>query len=254
MTWETQYLFFSPDPSLLLFVCFASLATYFFHGIVNTVYPPESLQHAWNRQHKGLIMLAMILSLAATVYAGWPFRNQPLPFLAVALAAFLYTAPNLPWKIFRGLQSIAIGKTVYLAAVWTIVTTVLPMWLSQGKAPETFWWFLGHRFFLVLAICILFDRRDLVPDLEKGIKSMATMTPANTLRFVFYASLVLAGTMALGIDNSLINPFLVPVLLLLPQFGNINRQMHEAYYSIFLDGMMAFTALLHAVMAFHFLR
>jgi 4-hydroxybenzoate polyprenyltransferase len=254
MTWETQQLFFTVGLRLLSFVFFATLATYFFHGIVNTVYSPESSQHAWNHRNKRWIFLALILALAATIYVGWNFRHKPLPFAAVALAAFLYTAPNLPWKMFRFLQTFAIGKTVYLAMVWTIVTTMLPMWLSGMEPPELFWWFLGHRFFLLLAICILFDQRDLHVDQQKGVRSMATMTHAETLRIVFYMSLVLAGTMGLVVQFALINPLIIPVLLLLPQFSNFPKPRHDAYYTIFLDGMMAFTALSLAVMTFIILR
>lgn len=254
MTWETQVLFFTVDTGLLSFVFFATLATYFFHGIVNTVYAPESPQHAWNHRNKTWITVAMVISSLTTVYFGWPYRQQPLPFAVVALAAFLYSAPNLPGKIFRFLQTIAIGKTVYLAAVWTIVTTLLPMWLSNLEPPEQFWWFLGHRFFLLLAICILFDQRDVQKDQQKGVKSMATMTHANTLRGIFYMSLLLAGTMGLGLEFSLINPWLIPVLLLVPQFSNVHRERHEAYYTLFLDGMMACTALLQAIKTFVFLR
>jgi 4-hydroxybenzoate polyprenyltransferase len=254
MTWETQQLFLAVDNRMLAFVFFATLATYFFHGLVNTVYAPESPQHQWNHQNKRWIILALILSLMATLFSGWPFRSQPLPFAAVAFAAFLYTAPNLPWKIFRFLQRIAIGKTVYLAMVWTIVTTMLPMWISGMEPQEQFWWFLGHRFFLVLAICILFDQRDFHPDQQKGVRSMATMTNGDTLGWIFYMSLVLAGTMALGMQYSLINPWLIPVLLLLPQFNKIPTQKHDAYYTLFLDGMMACTALLHALLTFAILR
>ena len=254
MTWETQQLFFTVGLRLLSFVFFATLATYFFHGIVNTVYSPESSQHAWNHRNKRWIFLALILALAATIYVGWNFRHKPLPFAAVALAAFLYTAPNLPWKMFRFLQTFAIGKTVYLAMVWTIVTTMLPMWLSGMEPPELFWWFLGHRFFLLLAICILFDQRDLHVDQQKGVRSMATMTHEDTLGWIFYMSLLLAGTMGFGMQNSLINPWLIPVLLLLPQFRKKPTQKHDAYYSLFLDGMMTFTALLHALLTFAIFR
>lgn len=254
MTWETQQLFFTVDDRLLSFVFFATLATYFFHGIVNTVYTPESPQHQWNHQNKHWIILALILSLIATFFSGWPFRHQPLPFVAVALAAFLYTAPNLPWKIFRFLQTVAIGKTVYLAMVWTIVTTMLPMWLNEIETPERFWWFLGHRFFLLLAICILFDQRDLHIDQQKGVRSMATLVNQKTLYSIFIMSLLIAGIMALGIHHSFINPWLIPVLLLLGQFRNARDQRHDAYYSIFLDGMMGFTALAHAAITFIILR
>lgn len=254
MTWETQHLFFTVDTGLLGFVCFATLATYFFHGIVNTVYAPESPQHAWNHRNKRWLLLGLIASVLGTVYFGWPYRNQPFPFVAVALAAFLYTAPNIPWRMFRFLQTIAIGKTVYLAAVWTIVTTLLPMWLTETETPERFWWFLGHRFFLLLAICILFDQRDVHPDQQKGVRSMATMVKQETLHSVFIMSLLLAGLMALGIQPSFINPWLIPVVLLLGQFPKALAQRKEAYYTVFLDGMMACTAVLHVLMSFGNLR
>lgn len=254
MTWETQYLFFTIDAELLGFVGSATLATYYFHGLVNTVYPPEGSQHAWNQRNKGWINLGLLLAVTATLCFGWPFRNQPWPFVFVALAAFLYTAPNLPGKAFRLLQTIAIGKTVYLALVWTMVTTILPMWLSNETPPEHFWWYLGQRFFLLLAICILFDQRDLQADREKGVRSMATMTNGKTLRSIFFMSLLLSAVMSLGIAFSLVNLWLIPVLLLLTQFSLVPKPRHDAYYTLFLDGMMAFTSLLHAAQAFIILR
>lgn len=241
MTWETQYVFFSPNPQLLAFVFSATLATYFFHGLVNTVHTPESRQHVWNQRNKALIIALFILASVSTAYVGWPYRKEPLPFIIVAIGAFLYSAPNIPGKPFQFLQKIAVAKTVYLAMVWTIVTTILPMWVSHLVIPESYWWFLGYRFFLLLAICILFDLRDHQHDALKGIRSMPTMAQADTVRWIYHASLLLAGVFALGIQTNIINPWLVPVLILATQYKVAAQPRHEAYYTLFLDGMMAFT-------------
>lgn len=250
MTWETQDLFAYLDIPLLPFVFSATLTMYYFHGLVNTVYPPESLHQAWNLRYRWLMAVLFLVSLAATIFFFLPFASDPWPFAIPALLSFLYTAPNLPFSIFRRLQQVAMGKTVYLSAIWTYVTTLLPLLLTHRELPEESWWFMGHRFFLVLSICILFDQRDHHSDAGKGVRSMATMAAPGTQRVIYFMSIVLSGIMALGVDASPVNPWLAAVLVMAGQYRWAQQPRHDAYYTIFLDGMMAFTALMHAFMVF----
>ena len=87
------------------------------------------------------------------------------------LLTFLYSAPKLPQKIFRGLRRIAIGKTLYLAFVWVYVTTVLPIIVAGARWHPSFIFFTASRFFFVYACCLIFDYRDREDDRTAGIVS-----------------------------------------------------------------------------------
>lgn len=250
MTWETQELFAHLDLPFLPFVFSATLTMYYFHSLVNTVYTAESDQQAWNQRNRRLLMVLFLLSLAATVFFFLPFAGDPWPFAVAALLSFLYTAPNLPLPFFQKLQQVAMGKTVYLSAIWTYVTALLPLLLTHRDLPAESWWFIGHRFFLILPICILFDQRDHHSDAGKGVRSMATMAAPGTQRVIYLMSVALAGILAMGIDANPINPWLAAALVMAGQYHWAQQPRHDAYYTLFLDGMMAFTALMHAVMVF----
>ncbi len=103
---------------------------------------------------------------------------------------FLYSAPKVPHATFRWLKKIAIGKTIFLAFVWMYVTTLLPFLIADASKQG---WMEAvllsiYRFFLVYAICILFDHRDREEDRAEGIRSLITSLEEPHLDKLYYAS------------------------------------------------------------------
>lgn len=170
----------------------------------------------------------------------------------IAIATFLYSAPNIPLKPFASLRKIAFGKTVYLALVWTYVTTFLPLLVSQGEMDEKFWLFALHRFLLIYPICILFDRRDLHDDKEKGVRTLATMNNEQTLKVAYYGSLTLSATCAAAYASSPVNILLIPVLILFFIYPRRGRERSDVFYFLILDGLMMLSACIHALIVFVF--
>ena len=84
-------------------------------------------------------------------------------------AYFFYSAPKIPLPYFRFLKQVAIGKTIFLTAVWTYVTAILPVFIAGEHFNHEMKWFAASRFFLIYGICILFDYRDRTDDREEGI-------------------------------------------------------------------------------------
>ncbi len=165
------------------------------------------------------------------------------------ILTFLYTAPKIPQRIFVGLRKVAIGKTIFLAMVWMYITTILPFLVSGQEWQASFTWFSGSRFFLIYAICILFDYRDREDDRADGIRSMITYFDEKGINKLFFASLLLfiISTLLLyGKWLGAIDIFvlLVPGLILGMLFNYAKRNFSDYFYYGVLDGLMMLSALL----------
>ncbi|HKH60123.1 MAG TPA: hypothetical protein VKA49_04790, partial [Flavitalea sp.] len=147
--------------------------------------------------------------------------------------------------------------TIFLALVWTYVTTILPIVLAGNQ------WEAGHivfsvgRFFFIYAICIIFDFRDRKQDKRDGIKSMITYFNESGINILFYSCMFvfLITTILLHFYNF---PSFHIICLLLPAFivtalyPFLKRNFSDYLYYFFLDGMMAFSALLTAFSHFNY--
>jgi 4-hydroxybenzoate polyprenyltransferase len=111
------------------------------------------------------------------------------------------------------------------------------------------------RFFFIYAICIIFDFRDREQDKRQGIKSMITYFNENGINILFYGSMLvfLITTIVLHLYNF---PFIHIIGLLFPAivvtglYPFFKRNFSDYLYYFFLDGMMAFPALLTAIFSF----
>jgi len=170
-----------------------------------------------------------------------------------AFITFLYSAPKLPLPFFKDLKKIAIGKTIFLAFVWMYVTTILPIFLA-GKTWQTeYSLFAASRFFLIYAICILFDYRDREDDKHDGIRSMITYFNENGINILFSASLIIffAVTIALYPYNYpayTILILLIPGIITAGLYGYAKKNYSDYLYYFVLDGLMMFSGLLMLIL------
>ncbi len=254
MTWEALHLSNLKDHNLLWFVFFSTLLTYHFHSLVNVVYPASSERHFWNDRNQKILILFMLLALLGTIYFFIPFIRRPIPFLLGGLFTFLYSAPNLKGQAFILLRKIAVGKTLYLAFMWTYATSILPIMALDPGSHDILNAFTGSRFFLVYAICVLFDRRDKLEDQLKGIKALPTLLHENALRKVYFLSLLLSMIFTIIYTwphfNSTTFFLLVPALICLFLFGLTQHRKGDLLYYVLLDGLMMMSAILQAIYLF----
>ncbi len=196
-------------------------------------------------------MLIIIFTLSAIfvfVYT-WRLRNDILFIVIGAVATFLYSAPNIPLRPFLFLRKIAIGKTIFLAGVWTYVTGMLPMLMSSSGLSAGHYYYLGSRLFLVYAICILFDLKDRTEDRKKGIRALPTVLSEKSIRFIYYLSLIfsLASSIMVyrsGIDLAVFIFMVVPMLFCLFIYKEAIHRNDDLFYYVILDGMMMLPAVL----------
>ena len=171
------------------------------------------------------------------------------------LLTFLYSAPKLPHRFANVLKQIAIGKTIFLALVWTYVTSMLPILLTENAWLNEHVLYCVGRFFFIYAICIIFDFRDREQDRREGIKSMITYFSERGVNILFYSSMLvfITTTIALhfyGFSFLICGALLLPALLVTMLYPYAKKNFSDYLYYFFLDGMMAFSALLTAFLPF----
>jgi len=251
MTWQTsQLLLGSPPPVRLVgFVFFATICSYNFHWYLTPKSSAPSRRVLWTHHHKAL---HFVLYLTGLVGAAVYFFYLLHWFFAICFAGFLtflYSAPKVPHPLFKRLREIAVGKTLFLTFVWVYVTTVLPVIVAGARWNFSFVLFTASRFFLIYAICILFDYRDREDDKMQGIRSMITILNEKGIGRLFRISLVLFfgcnfALSAWHYPAFYIFLLIIPGLILAGIYPRAKRNFSDDLYYIVLDGLMAFSGLL----------
>jgi 4-hydroxybenzoate polyprenyltransferase len=233
----------------LSFVFFATLSSYNFHWYLTPDISSENARVRWTQQHK---KLHLALCGVGAIGAGWiflQFIHQWYWLLGAVVLTFLYSAPKLPVGPFYALKKIAIGKTLFLSFVWTYVTTILPIAFDHQSWNQAALLFILSRFFLIYAICIIFDYRDRDYDRKEGIRSMITWFSEQAVNRLFYFTIVLfiISTAALyyyGFSLLTICCLLSTLLFLLPLYPVAKKNFSDYLYYFVLDGLMMFSAIL----------
>lgn len=255
MTWQTIYLYGRLDNNLLLFIFASTFCSYGFHAIVQLPNNIVGTRIQWNHNNRKWLYFSTVVGGCISFYTALPYLSFYQPFVLAGVATFLYSAPNLNWKPFIWLRSIAFGKTLYLALVWTYITTIFPLWIQhQTIFSTTIGLFTCNRFFLVYAICILFDKRDALIDQIKGIKTIATMGNEHIIRWTYHLSLVISFLMALVLGFKMHSAidllyFSIPPAIGLTVYQKSSRST-GLFYDLGLDGLMmlaAFLQLIHII-------
>lgn len=229
------------------FVFFSTLCSYSFHWYLTagSVIPSPRIEWMkYNRQVHTILFFTGLIGAACFFYyllPVWPW------LLVAAVATFLYSAPKIPHPLFRALRKVALGKTIFLAFVWMYVTTILPI-LVSGKAWNiSFTYFAISRFFLVYAICILFDFRDRQDDKAAGIRSLITYLSEKNITSLFYFSIIvfLVSTLLLlssGYSTLSVLLLLVPGIITAALYNYARTHFDDMFYYLLLDGLMALSA------------
>jgi 4-hydroxybenzoate polyprenyltransferase len=190
--------------------------------------------------------------LCGSVFYFYLLKDHWIAISFGAFVTFLYSAPKLPQTFFRDLKKIAIGKTFFLAFVWTYVTTILPLIVSDVSWKNDFLYFILSRFFLIYSICILFDYRDREDDKRDNIHSMITFLNEKGINNLFLASMILFAGCTIGLhwysySWFLIASLLIPGIIVALLYNYAKRNFSDYLYYFTLDGLMMLSALLMLV-------
>ncbi|MBC7902608.1 MAG: UbiA family prenyltransferase [Gemmatimonadaceae bacterium] len=255
MIYQTCRLIMTTDVplSLYLFVFFSTICSYNFHWWLSTNSVAKSDRVDWSKRHRNL---QFFLFIAGAVGAGIVFVDIARYWLPIAFSVFLtflYSAPKLPYKPFLFLRKIAVGKTIFLAMVWTYVTTVLPLLVSGQSWTGGMLLFCISRFMLIYAICIIFDYRDREDDRADGIRSMITYFNDRGIDNLFALSMILFLVSTVLLLWWAITPIqllllLVPGMIVVALYHYSKRHFSDYLYYFVLDGLMMLSSLLMLVL------
>jgi 4-hydroxybenzoate polyprenyltransferase len=251
----TYFYGLTPNRDLLLFIISGTLCSYNFHWMLTPSLYGESRKAAWSYAHRRLH--AFLFAASGIGAAWWAFRliDQWYWLLLTAFITFLYSAPKVPGPLFRHLKRVAVGKTAFLALAWTHIPYILPLLLSGRSWRAADYLIIFNRFYLIYAICILFDYRDREADRAEGIRSLVTALPEPGIRRLYAGSLVaffISGLLLPLFEVSLLETalLLLPGLLLCFCYRYSLRDRSDYFYYFALDGLMALSAVLSLMARF----
>jgi len=256
MCYQTLQLFqleFNTD--YLAFVFFASLCSYSFHWWLTPYSSSEKIRMQWMKRNKYIHGIFYFIGLAGSAFFYFRLREHTLWIALAIVLTFLYSAPKIPWPVFRQLKRIAIGKTIFLSFVWMYVTTALPLIIMKAAWDWHTILFCISRFFFIYAICIIFDYRDREFDRKEGIRSMITYFSERGVDFIFYLSLLLFGLSTavlsfFGFSWLLVILLLVPGIIVLGLYKTSKQSTSDWLYYFVLDGLMMLPSLLTLMVSF----
>lgn len=243
------------NSSFLWFVFWGTLTSYNLHWYLTPSAYGGSYKTAWSYRNKRLHLALFITGLVGSVV----YLLHLLPhwrwLLVTAFLTFLYTAPKVPHPLFEKLKKIAVGKTIFLAYAWTHITAFLPLALHQDVLSDGHIFYVVNRFFLLYAICILFDYRDREMDKHEGIRSMIIDLNEKGVGIVFSGTLVaFAGTGILlhtfGFTPLQLTALYLPGAFVAGLYKVAKRNTSDYLYYFGLDGLMMFSYPLLLIFSF----
>ena len=243
----------SPDVFVIAFVFFATICSYSFHWYLSSDSAPGSSRSNWQKRYQVVHIIFFFIGAIGSAILFFLLSKHWFWLLLSAVPTFLYTAPKIPNPFFRALRKIALGKTIFLAMVWMYVTTILPVAVSDIKWSNDITLFVTSRFFLIYAICILFDRRDRLEDKAKGIRSLITYLDEKGIKALFIFSLLVfaisTGLLYLyDFRLSIIFMLLIPGVITATLYNYSLKKVSDALYYFSLDGLMALSSALTLLM------
>ncbi len=256
MVLQTCYLFgVRPAEGFIPFLFFGSLASYNFHWYLTPSIYGGSYKTQWSIRHKQIHLAFFIMGVLGAAWYITHLLHQWEWLLATAFITFLYSAPKIPFPPFRQLKYIAVGKTIFLTAVWMHTTVVLPLVLSETTWTAAHFLFVINRFFFLYAICILFDYRDRIEDKKEGIKSLITHLSETGINILFWSSLLISLiTLILLYSEGFllidVVALFIPSVIVALLYNYSKKKPNDYLYYFVLDGLMMFSALL--LFIFHF--
>lgn len=251
MVHQTFVLLLHQKPTLPFsgFVFFSTICSYSFHWYFTSHSVIPSARITWTQRNRYIHLVLFFTGLAGSAIFFFMLIQWWLWLLPAVIFTFLYSAPKMPLKFFRVLRKFAPGKTIFLALVWTYVTTILPIIINEISWNTGFILFVVSRFFFVYAICILFDYRDRQDDKAAGIRSLITYLSEKAISALFIFSLIVFVVFTILMtkyDYSLyaVIILLIPGIITGAFYNYARKNFTDLFYYFVLDGLLALSALL----------
>lgn len=180
------------NTELLLFTFGGTLCSYSFHWLLPSTHTQLSPREKWSISNRNFLLVLLFAGSAGAVYSAFLLSAHLLALIPLAILTFLYSSGKLPKGPFVLFRKYFIGKTIYLALMWSLVTVYLPVIIGNAEWEISHTIFLLNRFFFLFAICILFDLRDKELDAQQGIRNLITMLTNSGIKNLYFISLLVS--------------------------------------------------------------
>lgn len=240
------------NAALLLFAASGTLCSYSFHWLLPSTHTELSSREKWSLKNRSLLFVLFFIGAAGSFYSILPLMKNINALIPMIILTFLYSSGKLPRGPFIFFRKYFIGKTIYLALMWSLVTVYLPVAVSNLPWSISHTFFLINRFFFLFAICILFDLRDKDADTMQGIKSFITILPLNRIKYLYYSSIIISMITGLylfvqGFSAVNMIVLLLPVFLLVFVYNYSSKTRSELWFYFVLDGFMMLSGIVYSV-------
>ena len=180
-----------------------------------------------------------------------------LILVTLFFTSFYYLPTILPQKK-NIIRTSGYLKSISIAWVWTVVTCVIPIWLS-GKfnlmiVGFTFWFHLIQLFLFIFILAVLFDIKDINRDQQELTNTIVVKIGKDKIRTRIILPVLFLSSILAVIEFQILNESL---LLLLPQLAlvvlvywvsNLIIDIRSIFYNILLiDGLMIIKAILSSL-------
>ncbi|MBK7027950.1 MAG: hypothetical protein IPH45_01490 [Bacteroidales bacterium] len=241
LTWQTtEIILDDTDPKMLLLVFSATLSSYCFHAYFKPTGNALTERILWIQQHRKFLLILSVLSLFITFCILFFLPGKWLPILILAIFTFIYSLPRLISSDSFILKWIIYLKTIYLAIIWTIVTSLLPLYIDGIEWSQTLILIVTYHFLLIFQLCMLFEYKDRC--ITQKDNNILFFRPFN-LDLSFYLSLT--GMLLLsfcfyntGGESEHLFSMLLPVVYLTSIYRKSKVDCTDAWYSLAVDATM----------------
>lgn len=248
MAYQTQHLFELAVPTdLLFFVGAGTVCSYNFHWALASpgVDQKISPKNAWSLRNRRLHLALSLISLVIALLFFYRLREHFIWLAIAVVVTFLYSAPKIPFHQTAWLRHVAYGKTIFLALAWTYITTLLPLLIDAATLETEHFLYCTNRFFLIYAICILFDLRDREQDRQEGIRSLVTLLDQPGINHLYRGVMVIFFMTTVWLvfyfSLAVIAALCIPALVVAVFYKWFRTRQSDVVYYFVLDGLMAFS-------------
>lgn len=230
-------------------VAYSSLvffATLFIYNLQRFFYKPQqdkdlnSIRRKWIFENQTSVKLLTIIGLFGVIFTFF-FNDFNIvfylsPLLILSLAYFLP---------FIKLRKSPLFKLFTLVIVWTMVTAVVPVLLTDTELfTKNNWIHIALRFCFMMAICIPFDLRDLQIDANDNVSTLPQIIGEKNAKrlavgFMLTYVILIILQYTMGITNMKIFVALtISALITLTVVLMSNSKRGEYFYVALIDGTM----------------
>jgi len=231
---------------IVLFLFFSIISAYTFLGIKIST----SQQKLFVEVPKSSLLKILIawLSIGATMSL---FFVQEKKVQSVAALLLIFTLAYMtPFYLnkrkIKGVRDVFILKSSWLAFVWSVATVIIPVVHLKGfDFGKTELIFFVQRFLFIMAIALAFNIRDYNYDLQKHMKTIATVAGVNKTKII--ATTLLGVSFLILVffsEENLLAAFAIAIFYTVILVMLAKPSAKNFFYVVLMDGVLLVQGLL----------